>query len=190
MRQSDSSVVDEGTRMSNYEAALDAAVRHAANYIAGQDERSVATVVSAAELRQRLAKPLANESLAAERVIEELVRDVEGGILGSAVGRFFGWVIGGSLPSALAADWLAATWDQNAGLYACGPAAAVAEETAGEWLKEILGLPARASFAFVTGCQMAHATCLAAARHALLEKRGWNVEDKGLCGAPLIRILT
>lgn len=190
MRQLESSLADEGTRMSSYRAALEAAARHASNFIAGQDERSVATVVNATQLRERLAKPLADEGLPPEQVIEELVRDVEGGILGSASGRFFAWVIGGSLPSALAADWLTGVWDQNAGLYACGPAAAVAEETAGEWLKQILGLPKQASFAFVTGCQMAHATCLAAARHALLEKRGWNVENKGLCGAPPIRILT
>ena len=190
MRQPESSLVDEGSRMSNYRAALEAAVHHAANYIAGLDDRPVAAVAGAAQLRQRLARPLADKGVAAEQVIEELVRDVEGGILGSPSGRFFGWVIGGSLPSALAADWLTATWDQNAGLHACGPAAAVAEETAGEWLKQILGLPAQASFAFVTGCQMAHVTCLAAARHALLEQRGWNVEDKGLCGAPPIRILT
>jgi len=94
------------------------------------------------------------------------------------------------LPAALAADWLTAAWDQNAGLYAAGPAAALAEEIAGKWMKDILGLPPHASFAFTTGCQMAHATCLAAARHAVLEKRGWDVEQQGLSGAPRIRILT
>ncbi len=110
--------------------------------------------------------------------------------LGSAGGRFFGWVIGGSLPSALAADWLTSAWDQNAGHHACSPAAAVAEEVAGEWLKEILGLPARASFALVTGCQMAHTTCLAAARHGVLAKHGWDVEKQGLYGAPPIRLIS
>jgi glutamate/tyrosine decarboxylase-like PLP-dependent enzyme len=99
-------------------------------------------------------------------------------------------VIGGSLPAALAADWLVAAWDQNAVHFASGPAASVVEEIAGAWLKEILGLPSQASFALVTGCQMAHATCLAAARHALLSQRGWNVEEGGLYGAPPIRILT
>ena len=98
--------------------------------------------------------------------------------------------MGGSLPAALAADWLTSAWDQNAGIYAAGPAAAVVEEVAGQWLKDMLGLPAHASFAFVTGCQMAHATCLAAARHALLARHGWNVERQGLYGAPPIRILT
>ncbi len=81
-------------------------------------------------------------------------------------------------------------WDQNAGLYACSPAAAIVEEVCGAWLKELLGLPPGASFALVTGCQMSHATCLAAARHRLLAARGWNVDRKGLSGAPAIRVLS
>lgn len=81
-------------------------------------------------------------------------------------------MIGGALPSALAADWLTSTWDNNAALYACGPAASVVEEIAGAWVKVVLDLPSTASFAFTTGCQMAHFTCLAAARHALLRDRG------------------
>jgi glutamate/tyrosine decarboxylase-like PLP-dependent enzyme len=151
---------------------------------------SVGATVDLQTLRSRLAKPLANEGVDPEDVIRELVRDVEGGIIGSAGGRYFAWVIGGSVPAALAADWLTSAWDQNAGIYASAPAAALVEEIAGNWLKEILGLPMEASFAFVTGCQMAHATCLAAARHALLAKRGWDVERRGLFGAPPIRILT
>lgn len=114
-------------------------------------------------------------------VVSDLVEDVKGGLLGSAGGRFFAWAIGGSVPAALAADWLTSAWDQNAALYACSPAAAIAEEVAGEWLKDLRGIPASASFAFVSGCQMAHACCLAAARHALLLKRDWDVERKGLC---------
>jgi glutamate/tyrosine decarboxylase-like PLP-dependent enzyme len=93
------------------------------------------------------------------------------------------------VPAALAADWLASTWDQNAGLYACGPSAAIVEEVVGEWLKELLGIPAGASFALATGCQMAHATCLAAARNAVLADSGWDVEEQGLVGAPAIRVL-
>src|SRR5437667_2159032 len=99
-------------------------------------------------------------------------------------------MIGGTLPAAVGADWLTSVWQQNSALYACSPAAAVVEETVGVWLKEILGLPPQASFALVTGCQMAHATCLAAARHALLARHDWNVEERGLYGAPPIRILT
>jgi glutamate/tyrosine decarboxylase-like PLP-dependent enzyme len=140
-------------------------------------------------LRSRLRRELPQHSLPAAQVIDELVADVEGGILGSAGGRFFGWVIGGSLPAALAADWLTSAWDQNAALYSTGPAAAVVEEVAGGWLKQIIGLPEGASFGLVSGCQMAHVTCLAAARHAMLAKQGWDVEELGLSGAPPIRIL-
>ena len=129
------------------------------------------------------------QGLPPEQVIDELVADVEGGILGSAGGRFFGWVIGGALPAALAADWLTAAWDQNASIYATAPAASVVEEVVGGWLKQILGLPSGASFALVSGCQMAHVTCLAAARHAMLAKQGWDVEESGLSGAPPLRIL-
>ena len=126
----------------------------------------------------------------AETVIDELVRDAEGGLMGSGNGRFFGWVIGGTLPVALAADWLTSTWDQNAASNVTAPAEAVVEQVCGEWAKEMFGLPKSASFAFVTGCQMAHTTALASARHKLLRDRGWDVEAKGLSGASPLRILT
>src|SRR5207342_1436099 len=93
-------------------------------------------------------------------VIEDLADAAGKGVVAIPSGRYFGFVIGGSVPAALAADWLASTWDQNAGLYACGPSAAVVEEVVGQWLKDLLGIPETASFALVTGCQMAHATCL------------------------------
>jgi glutamate/tyrosine decarboxylase-like PLP-dependent enzyme len=173
-----------------YRKPLEASLANALSYLSSLDRNSVGATADFQTLRARLAKPLANEGVAPEEVIRELVRDVEGGIIGSAGGRFFAWVIGSSVPAALAADWLTSAWDQNAGLYATAPAAATVEEIAGNWLKEILGLPMGASFAFVTGCQMAHATCLAAARHALLANRGWNVEQRGLFGASPIRILT
>ncbi len=173
-----------------FRKALETALHNALLHLENLEHNSVATPVDLGTLRKRLGKPLRDNGIPPEQVVTELVGDVEGGILGSAGGRFFGWVVGGSLPAALAADWLTSAWDQNAVLFASGPAAAVVEEIVGGWLKEILGLPARASFALVTGCQMAHATCLAAARHALLLKRGWNVEEQGLYGAPPIRILT
>jgi glutamate/tyrosine decarboxylase-like PLP-dependent enzyme len=175
---------------STFQKSLEVAVEISLSYLENLERSSVAATTDLQTLRSRLAKPLAKGGIAPEDVVAELARDVEGGLIGSAGGRFFGWVIGGSLPAALAADWLASAWDQNAGLYSTAPAAAVVEEVAGGWLKEILGLPAHASFALVSGCQMAHATCLAAARHALLARRGWDVEQKGLCGAPPIRILT
>jgi glutamate/tyrosine decarboxylase-like PLP-dependent enzyme len=171
---------------SSLQLALSASLRH----LESLDAAPVDATASLHDLRARLGKPLAQAGVAPAEVVEELVRDVEGGLIGSAGGRFFGWVVGGAVPSSLAADWLAAAWDQNAGLYAAGPAAAVAEEVAGGWLRDILGLPASASFAFVTGCQMAHTTCLAAARHAVLARRGWDVEQQGLCGAPPIRVVT
>jgi len=169
---------------------LSLAQQHAFSFLNNLYDAPVGATVDVQTLRQQLQKPLADSGLPPEQVITELVRDVSGGLLGSAGGRFFGWVIGGAVPAALAADWLTATWDQNGALYATSPAAAVVEEVAGLWLRDILRLPAHASFALVSGCQMAHATCLAAARHALLAERSWNVEDKGLYGAPPIRILT
>lgn len=169
---------------------LNLALRASLDHLDALERAPVDATATLAGLRARLAKPLSNAGVDAAEVVRDLVRDVEGGIVGCAGGRFFGWVIGGAVPSALAADWLTSAWDQAAGLYASGPAAAIVEEVAGAWLADLLGLPPTASFAFVTGCQMAHAVCLAAARHALLEQRGWDVEERGLSGAPAIRILT
>jgi len=173
-----------------FRKTLEDALRHSLSYLNNLDHRSVAATANLEILRSRLQKPLLNEGAAPVQVIDDLVKDVEGGLLGCAGGRFYAWVIGGALPSALAADWMTATWDQNAALYACGPAAAIVEEVAGSWLKELLGLPQNAGFALVSGCQMAHTTCLAAARHSLLARRGWDVEQQGLFGAPPIRILS
>jgi glutamate/tyrosine decarboxylase-like PLP-dependent enzyme len=173
-----------------FRPALQRAFAHAAEYLANLDRAPVAATATLAQLRERLIKPLQHEGVAPERVVDELVRDAAGGIVGSAGGRFFGWVIGGSLPAALAADWLAGTWDQNAASYSCGPAEAVIEEACGAWLKDLLGLPADASFALTSGCQMAHFTALAAARLSLLAARDWDVERDGLFGAPRIRILS
>ena len=174
---------------SPFAAALQTALQSALVHLESLGDQPVDATATLGELRSRLGRPLNDCGLAPEEVVGDLARDTQGGIVGSAGGRFFAWAIGGSVPAALAADWLTAAWDQNAGLYASGPAAAVVEEVAGEWLKKLLGIPRSASFAFVSGCQMAHATCLAAARHALLQQRGWDVERRGLGGAPPIRIL-
>jgi glutamate/tyrosine decarboxylase-like PLP-dependent enzyme len=178
------------TTDSVFRKPLEAALENAMAHLESLDRTPVAATVDLATLRNRIGRALQDDGVAPEQVVADLVKDVEGGILGSAGGRFFGWVIGGSVPAALAADWLTSTWDQNSGHHSCGPAAAVVEEVSGKWLKEILGLPAHASFALVTGCQMAHVTCLAAARHAILTKRGWDVEKQGLYGAPPIRVVT
>jgi glutamate/tyrosine decarboxylase-like PLP-dependent enzyme len=169
---------------------LSAAADHAAYYLEHMSSRPIAATATIAELRQRLGRPLPEEGADATAVIDELVRDTEGGLMGSTSGRFFGWVIGGTLPVAIAADWLTSTWDQNAASNLTAPAEAVVEDVCGGWLKDLLGLPPTASFAFVTGCQMAHTTALAAARHKLLRDRGWDVEAAGLAGAPPLRILT
>lgn len=160
------------------------------SYLARLDKGAVGASTDAATLRKRIAKPLSRDGLPAKQVISELAADVDGGLHAVASGRFFAWVIGGSLPAALAADWLTSAWDQNAHTYGTGPAAAITEEVVGGWLKEILGIPSQSSFALVTGCQMAHFTCLAAARYALLTQRAWDLEANGLSGAPAIRVLT
>jgi glutamate/tyrosine decarboxylase-like PLP-dependent enzyme len=173
-----------------YRALLEQTLEHSVEYLENLDRSPVSASVGLAELRQRLTRPLIDGGMDATQVIDELVSDVQGGLLGSGGGRFFGWVIGGSIPAALAADWLTSAWDQNAGMYACSPAEAVIEEVCGVWLKDLLGLPASASFALVTGCQMAHVTGLSAARNGVLAAMGWDVERKGLAGAPQIHILS
>lgn len=165
--------------------AFNAALHH----VETLNQYAVSATSSLAEVRRNLAKPLNEEGIPADEVLCDLIRDTQGGLLRNPGGRFFAWAIGGSVPAALGADWLTSAWDQNAAIHTCGPAAAVVEEIAGAWLKELLGLPTSASFAFVTGSQMAHVTCLAAARHSLLQARGWDVERKGLAGSPPIRIL-
>ncbi len=175
---------------SEHAAALHLAANRAIDFFANLDARPVSASVDANALRACLGGTLPSCGTPAIEVIVGLLRDVEPALLGSAGGRFFAWVIGGTLPSALAADWLTSAWDQNAAIYACSPAAAIVEETTGAWLKELLAIPASSSFAFVTGCQMAHVTCLAAARHALLARAGWDVEARGLHGAPRIRVLS
>lgn len=163
---------------------------HALGYLESLDSRAISPTATPAELRAALGGGLPEAGVSPEKVIDDLVRDVAGGLLGSASGRFFGWVIGGTLPAALAADWLTSAWDQNAAIYACGPAEAIVEEVCGQWLKQLLQIPKSASFALVTGCQMAHTTALAAARHKLLADRGWDVEHRGLVGAVPIRVVT
>ena len=164
--------------------------RHAVDYLEQLPQRPVSGQAEASSLRRVLGGPLPEAPVEAREVIDDLVRDVRGGLLGSAGGRFFGWVIGGGLPAAVAADWLVSVWDQNAALHACSPVAGVVEEVVGVWLKDLLGLPRTASFGLVTGCQMAHVTALNAARFRLLSNRGWDVRTRGLPGAPPVRILT
>jgi glutamate/tyrosine decarboxylase-like PLP-dependent enzyme len=161
----------------------------AAEFLEGLDERPVWPPASVEELRAALDGDLQDAPRDPLEVVEELARASDPGVVAIPGGRYFGFVIGGALPAALAADWLTSAWDQNSGLVVGGPAAAVAEDVAGRWLLDLLRLPADASFAFVTGCQMAHVTCLAAARHAVLQRAGWDVEAFGLAGAPAVRVV-
>jgi glutamate/tyrosine decarboxylase-like PLP-dependent enzyme len=162
---------------------------HAAEWLASVGERPVRAGASVAELREALGGPLPEEPVPAEQVVRELIEAAEPGVVGIPSGRYFGFVIGGALPAALAADWLTSTWDQNAGLVAGGPSAAVVEEVALAWLRGLLGLPEHVSAAFVTGCQLAHVTALAAARHHVLAAAGWDLARDGLQGAPRIRVV-
>jgi glutamate/tyrosine decarboxylase-like PLP-dependent enzyme len=161
----------------------------AADYLDSLDERPVGPVATVDELRVALGGPLPEQPSDALDVIEKLARDVDPGLMGTTSGRFFGFVIGGAMPVTVAADWLASTWDQNSPLTLPMPAMGVVEEVAGDWLKDLLGLPETATFGFVTGGQMAHFTCLAVARHHLLAEVGWDVERDGLNGAPAIRVV-
>ena len=161
----------------------------AADFLESLPDRPVFPRVEVDELRARLGGPVPDGPTDAREVVRELAAAGDAGAVAIAGGRYFGFVIGGAVPAALAADWLTSTWDQNAGLYVAGPAASVVEEVAGEWLAELLGLPRGVSFAFVTGTQMAHATALAAARNHVLAQAGWDVERDGLTGAPPIRVL-
>ena len=162
---------------------------YAADFLESLETRAVGEEATVDELRKALGGPLPDGPTEAAEVVDGLIAGAEPGVVAIPSGRYFGFVIGGAVPAALAADWLTSVWDQNAGLYAIGPSAAVVEEVAGAWLKELLGLPAAASYAFVTGCQMAHVTCLAAARHETLAGAGWNVERDGLQGAPRVTVV-
>jgi glutamate/tyrosine decarboxylase-like PLP-dependent enzyme len=173
----------------DFTGPLNAAMRSALEYLERLDDRPVGPTASLEELRQRFCREWNAEGAEPKQVIEELVRAVNGGLNNSASARFYAWVIGGTLPSALAADWMTSTWDQNAGMYTVSPASAVVEEAVGEWLKQLFHLPKQTSFALVTGCQMAHTTCLAAARSWLLKQHGWDVELQGMAGSPAITVL-
>jgi len=158
-------------------------------YLGGLSSRHVGARASAEALRRELGGPLPDVGRDPGGVIEALAASAERGIVASAGPRYFGFVTGGSLPVALAADWLTSIWDQNGALFATSPAAAVVEEITTAWLLELLGLPATAGVGLVTGCQMANFTGLAAARHAVLTRAGWDLAKDGLRGAPAIRVV-
>jgi glutamate/tyrosine decarboxylase-like PLP-dependent enzyme len=175
--------------MSDRTAGLRAAAQHAEAFLATVDDRPVAARSDAAAVREVLGGPLPEDGEDPATVVDALAAGAESGLVGTAGPRHFGFVIGGALPAALAADWLVSAWDQNAAFHSLSPAAAAIEEITSAWTLELLGLPATASVGFVTGGQGANTTCLAAARNAVLARAGWDVERDGLIGAPAVRVL-
>src|SRR5712664_3296032 len=170
-------------------SALEAAYMAAVRYLENVPTRRVGASADVASMRVELGGPLPERGEPAEKVIEQLARGADPGIVASAGPRFFGFVIGGSLPAAVGADWLTSAWDQNAGLFVLSPAAAIVEETVLEWLTGLFGLPEGTGMGFVTGGQMANTTCLAAARQAVLARAGWDVGAQGLIGAPRVAVI-
>ncbi|HEX8619908.1 MAG TPA: pyridoxal-dependent decarboxylase, partial [Thermoanaerobaculia bacterium] len=172
------------------EVLLDRAHEHAAAYLRSMPERHVGARATRDELLAALRTPLSPEGEAPGGVIDALAAQGERGTMACPGPRYFGFVIGGNLPVALAADWLVSAWDQNPGIYATSPLSSVVEDVAREWLLDLFDLPRDASLGFVTGCQMANFTGLAAARHGVLRRAGWDVEADGLHGAPHINLIT
>lgn len=160
----------------------------ASRFRASNRERAPAPTATVAEIERAFDGPTPETGLPGPQVIDALAAAAEPGLMGNYGPRFFGWVMGGSHPVGIAADWLAAAWGQNSAIYATAPAAAAAEQAAGRWLLDILDLPREASVGFVTGATMANFTCLAAARSALLARAGWDVELDGLHGAPPLQV--
>jgi glutamate/tyrosine decarboxylase-like PLP-dependent enzyme len=165
------------------EAVLDSAQRLARGYLDSIARRAVRGTDPAG-----LRRELSDEGMDPVAVLEQLAADADPGLVASAGPRYFGFVVGGSLPVAVGADWLVSAWDQMCMMYSSSPAVAVAEEVVAGWVLDVLRLPAGASTGFTTGAQMANFTCLAAARGALLDAAGWDAEDRGLFGAPEVEV--
>ena len=141
------------------------------------------------ELMARLGGPLPEGPSDPQAVIDRLVRDADPGLVASVGPRYFGFVTGGAVPVTVAADWLASAWDQNGAMYVMSPALSVIEDVVSGWILETLRLPSGASVGFASGAHMANFTCLAAARHEVLRRVGWDVEEQGLQRAPRVTII-
>ncbi|HET6629934.1 MAG TPA: aminotransferase class V-fold PLP-dependent enzyme, partial [Woeseiaceae bacterium] len=175
--------------MSEREALLDKAARLAKRYLDGVGERPVGATVADGELQRRLGGPLPETGQDGDEVLEALAAAARDGTVATQGPRFFGFVVGSSLPVATAADWLVSGWDQNSGLHILSPLNAAIEEVTGDWIRAIVGLPGSWTAGYVTGGSMANFTALAAARRHTLKAAGWDVEADGLYGAPPIRFL-
>lgn len=175
--------------MDTRDAALDRAHGHASAWLASLGDRPVTPSATVAEVVLRLGTELPEGRTEPESVLGLLADAAEPGLTGMPSGRFFGFVVGGTHPAALAADWLVSAWDQNAGLRTVTPAMSAVEEVTSAWLLDLLALPASAAVGFVTGGTMANFTCLAAARDAVLRRAGWDLREAGLAGSPGVRVL-
>jgi glutamate/tyrosine decarboxylase-like PLP-dependent enzyme len=178
-----------GEALKNVPSLLETTQRHAASWFASVADRPVRATISPDELRAMLGGSLPHHRSAPDSVVELLANAGMRGTVASVGQRYFGFVVGGSLPVAVAADWLVSAWDQNAGIYALSPLSSIVEQITGSWVRELAGLPSTMSFGFTTGCQMANFTALAAARHRVLRDAGWDVEADGLFGAPAINVM-
>jgi glutamate/tyrosine decarboxylase-like PLP-dependent enzyme len=168
---------------------LENAAARAIAYLEGLNSRPVAPGAAAVAGLSRFMEPLPDQPTPPGEVLRLLDEAGTPATMGMAGARFFGFVIGGSLPAALAANWLAGAWDQNSAYYNATPATAVLEQVALDWMLDLFGLPAGSGGGFVTGATMANFTALAAARHAVLTRAGWNVEAEGLFGAPPVTVV-
>jgi glutamate/tyrosine decarboxylase-like PLP-dependent enzyme len=171
------------------EQLLNAACEKAARYLSGIQQRHVFPRPEDTARLARLQEPFPDHPSDPLEVLSLLDEIGSPATVASTGGRYFGFVTGGALPAALAANWLAAAWDQNSALRVMSPVPAALEDVVLAWLRDLFGLPASSGVAFVTGATMANFTCLAAARHALLERLGWNVEEQGLFGAPPLSVI-
>ena len=155
----------------------------------GVGTRHVGGTATPASLAAALGGPLPEQSHDPVVVIQQLARDADPGIAATVGPRYFGFVTGGAVPVAVAAEWLASAWDQNGALYVMSPAVAVMEDIVSAWVVELLGLPRHSTVGFVTGCHMANFTGLAAGRHEVLRRAGWDVESQGLQRAPRVAVI-
>jgi glutamate/tyrosine decarboxylase-like PLP-dependent enzyme len=175
--------------MTDRYSALDHAARHASGWLDSLSSRPVPARATTAEIIKELGTELPDGPTPASEAIDLLATACDPGLTATPSGRFYGFVIGGSHPAALAADWLVSAWDQNAALRALSPAHAAVEEVTSGWLLDLLGLPATSGVGFVTGATMSIFTCLAAARDTVLRRVGWDVAANGLSGAPRVRVV-
>lgn len=168
---------------------LTAAADHARRWLDSVDDRRIPASIDAATLLAAIPARLPDRGVAPTEVVDELVRLVEPGLMASQSGRFYGWVMGGTLPASLAADWLVSAWDQNGGMRDATPGVVGIEDAGARWLLDALGLPGDSGVGYVTGATMANFTGLAAGRDAVLSDRGWDVARDGIAGGPRVRVL-